>query len=346
MVVVPSEDEEDSAERQVFKRRRTTPAAPHTATSTSSSSHGTESFREHFPSATPPTQPMALEGGVKTEAAQPASAPELPLPIQETLRGYLEKMSSSSQTEGPKKEGMNHYMGAFIVCANTWRAQAKTKVVEASTLQALEKENALLKEEKETLARRWGCQEEAYKDSLREAQKSKDAISKRLHEVGQTYAELLGQVVPLCVEIADLKDVAQVSEVRTKKLDDQCVDREQKLGKTEAVLSKTKTALEAKTKECELLEAKVKDLEKVETELRAALVNTSAIRSEELALQAENFKATEEKLVQEAATAFADGFAEDLTQATCVNPGINVSECNLFNEVVDGRIVPLEAPEE
>jgi len=151
VVVVPSEDEEDSVEGQVFKRRRTTRVAPQVATSTSSSSHGAESLREHPPSATSPPQPMALEGGVESEPAQPAPAPELPLPIQDTLRGYLEKMSPRSQTEGPKKEGMNYYMGAFIACANTWRDQAKAKAIEASAFQALEKKFASLEEEK----KRW-----------------------------------------------------------------------------------------------------------------------------------------------------------------------------------------------
>jgi len=61
-------------------------------------------------------------------------------------------MSLSSQAGGPKKEGMNYYMGAFIACANTWCAQAKTKAVEASALQTLEKENASLKEEKDRMA--------------------------------------------------------------------------------------------------------------------------------------------------------------------------------------------------
>jgi len=89
---------------------------------------------------------MALEGGTETEPiSAPPLAPELPLPIQEILRGYLEKMSPSSQSEGPKKEGMNYYMGAIVACANTWWAQAKTRAIEASSFQSLEKENASLK---------------------------------------------------------------------------------------------------------------------------------------------------------------------------------------------------------
>jgi len=56
--------------------------------------------------------------------------------------------------------------------------------MEASTLQALEKEIASLKEEKERLTQHWARQEVAYKDSLKVAQKSKEEANKRLHEVG------------------------------------------------------------------------------------------------------------------------------------------------------------------
>jgi len=55
---------------------------------------------------------------------------------------------------------MNFYLGAFMACANTWHDQARAKASEVSALQAPEKECASLKEEKETLARRWARQEE------------------------------------------------------------------------------------------------------------------------------------------------------------------------------------------
>jgi len=226
VVVVPSEGEEESAEGQVFKRRRTTQAVPQAVSSTSSSNHGADSLREHPPSATSPPQQMALEGGVESKPAQAASSPELPLPVQEMLWGYFHKISPGSQAEGAKKEGMNFYLGAFMACANTWRDQAKAKASEAFALQALEKECASLKEEKEALACRWAHQEEAYKDSLRMAQKAEEEASKRLHEAGQAHAELLGQMVPLRVQVADLKDAVETSKAQQKKLEDHCVDRE------------------------------------------------------------------------------------------------------------------------
>jgi len=58
------------------------------------------------------------------------------------------------------------------------------------------------------LARGWEHQEEAYKTSLRVAQKAKEEAIKLLHEVAQTNAELLDQMVPLRVKIADLEEAA------------------------------------------------------------------------------------------------------------------------------------------
>ena len=71
-----------------------------------------------------------------------------------------------------------------------------------------------------------------------------------------------------------------------------------------------------------------------------------AAKDQEMATQAENFKVAEVKLNEEAAIGFADGFVEALVQASCANPGINVSGCSPLNEVVDDKIVPLEASKE
>jgi len=79
-----------------------------------------ESLREDPPSASSPPQSRALEGMVEAEpeSALP-SAPELPLPIQDSLRGFLEGRSPRGQAEGIKKEGLFYYMGAFMACAST-----------------------------------------------------------------------------------------------------------------------------------------------------------------------------------------------------------------------------------
>ena len=167
---------------------------------------------------------------------------------------------------------------------------------------------------------------------MKEAQKAKDAANKRLHEAGQSYTELLGQVVPLRTEVAELKDAAEASKIKTKKLEDQCVDREVKLGEVEA-------ALDCKTKAFDLLEA---DLAKLRAERNEAL----AAKDKELASQAERFEKAEKELVDDATGAFADGFAEALAQAVCANPGIDTSSCGPLNHIVEGKIIPLDIPKD
>jgi len=119
-VVEVVSDDEDSAEGQVFKRQRTQ-RAPQTVTSATSSSHGAESLREDPPSATSPPQPMNLEGGVETEpTGVPPPSPKLPLPMQDSLRGFLGRASPRDQVEGPERESLYYYMGAFMSCAHSW----------------------------------------------------------------------------------------------------------------------------------------------------------------------------------------------------------------------------------
>jgi len=123
--------------------------------------------------------------------------------------------------------------------------------------------------------------------------------------------------------------------VQQKKLEKQCVEREQTLGKTEV-------APADKTDECSWLTGENATIQSKVQELIATL----ASKDQEMVTQATNFKVAEEKLNVEAATGFADGFAEALVQEACANPGIDVFGCNPLNEVVDGKIVPLEASEE
>jgi len=121
--------------------------------------------------------------------------------------------------KGPR-ESLYYYMGAFMSCAYSWHKQSKVKVAQAFTFQALEKEVASLKEEKERLAAHWGRKEDAYKTSLRVAQKAREEANKRLHEAAQAQAGLLNEVVPLRTKIAELEAAAETSKAYQKKLED------------------------------------------------------------------------------------------------------------------------------
>jgi len=67
------------------------------------------------------------------------------------MKGFNER-SLGSSSGGAKKEGMPYYMGAFLVIALDWRAQAKSKAVEMQAFQALKREVATLKKERLKLA--------------------------------------------------------------------------------------------------------------------------------------------------------------------------------------------------
>ncbi len=338
VVIVPFDDDEDSTEGKVFKRQRTTQPAPQPAVSATSSSHGAESMRDDPPSASSPPQSRALEGGAEAKAASvPPPAPEFPSPIRDSLRGYLERVSPRGQPEAPKQEGIYYYMGAFMACAQQWREQARAKAIEVSTLQALEKKVASLIERKEKLARHWERQEDAYKTSLRVAQEAKEEASKRLHEVAQANAELLDQVVPLRAKVADLEDAAKASEAHQKKLEAQCVDREQKLGKTKGELAAKTEAFLLLQAENGKLQADVSKLQ-VEKEFLDKQLATNDSRIEELGT-------SNKELLEDMANTFEEGFKEALAQATCENPEINTSNCDPGHQIVEGKVVPLDLGE-
>jgi len=102
VVIVPSDEDEDSAEDPVFKRRRTTTVA----VSHSSSEKNAESLRDHPPSASTPPNYLALEEGAETTPEPtPTPAPELPWVVQHVLRGYQQETLGSSVDEA-LMEGM------------------------------------------------------------------------------------------------------------------------------------------------------------------------------------------------------------------------------------------------
>ena len=94
-------DDEDSIEGQVFKRQRTQHAHQIVASATSSS-HGAKSLREDPPSATSPPQSVHQVRGCEAEPVVVLPpAPEIPLPMQLSLRVFLSLGSASGQAEEP-----------------------------------------------------------------------------------------------------------------------------------------------------------------------------------------------------------------------------------------------------
>jgi len=191
LLIIPSDDE-GSSEVQVFKRRRTNRVI---FSGSVSPQHGGSlrdnplvlhlqlnkwaKRRGHNP---PPHQHKLLH-------KLPPEVLEIPPAIMQLMRGFTERSPGSFSGE-TKKEGMPYYMAAFLAIALDWHAQAKSKVIEMQTLQALKREVATLKEEKLKL-------EDAYQASLVETRKVEEAATLRLREADQKHADLLGSMAPL-----------------------------------------------------------------------------------------------------------------------------------------------------
>jgi len=268
------------------------------------------------------------------------------------MRGFNDQGSPGETSGAARSEGMPYYLGVFLVAALDWRAQAKSKAVEARALQSLQQEVAALKEEKENLCRSWACQEEVYKASLRDARESNAEACKRL-------TELLEQVASRQFKIVTLEAAMRNSEAQQKLLAEQCATRGQSLEKTEGELAKRMEKLNLLQTEHNKFQTELNSL-RVEKEALEKQLATDDSTIEELEWAKgelivekkardstiEELEKAKGKLIDNMVDTFAEGFKEALVQAACANPDIDISRCSPLNEVIDDNIVSLEVPEE
>ena len=230
LVLIASDEDEDSVDDPVLKRRRTATII----TSHSSSDRRPASLRDNPPSASSPPRYLALEEGAETiPEPTPAPAPELPRVIQCILRGYLQEAPRNLADE-MLPEDMTLSLGGLLARANSSSHQAE---VRAKEQQALADELDTMKEQMARQAQRFFIQEAALTEEMSVLRKAELEANKRLHDGGQKYTSLLAKVLPLRVEIAELKVAAAANQVKMTNLEECSVTWEVHLGKVEAELA-------------------------------------------------------------------------------------------------------------
>jgi len=198
-VLITSDDDEDTMEGPAFKRRKTTMVA----TSHSSSARRPASLRDNPPSSTSPPNLLALKDGAESAPEPaPAPAPEVPLVLQQILRGY-QKGAMGSSTNEALQESMALSLGEFFARANSSSHENKMKTKEQ---QALADELSRVKEQQANQAQRFFIRETALTQGLGILRKAELEANKRLHDEGQKYTTLLSKVVPLRAEVVGLKE--------------------------------------------------------------------------------------------------------------------------------------------
>jgi len=123
VVNIASDDKEDTLDNPVFKRRRTAVAASSHSTSASRPA----SFREHPPSASSPQSLFAHEGGGENAPEPvPTPAPELPLVLQQILKGY-QKEAMGGSNEKVARESLAFNLSEFFAQVDAFSREAESK---------------------------------------------------------------------------------------------------------------------------------------------------------------------------------------------------------------------------
>ena len=146
-------------------------------------------------------------------------------------------------------------------------------------------------------------------------------------ELEREHVDQLAQLTSYQVQSIGLQEAALASEMQRKKLEELDAAWRQKLVERE-------DALGVKVEALGLLQAEANKL-RVEKEFLEKQLVSKDSRIAEL-------EGEVQELTGEMAGAFDEGFQEALTQASCENPGINVSNCDPTHHVADGKVVPLE----
>ncbi|XP_068497668.1 filament-like plant protein 1 [Phaseolus vulgaris] len=236
-----------------------------------------------------------------------------------------------------------------------------TKAVESSNkklqddISTLEEENRLIRIEAEKLS----CNlmmaeiehsrvEDAMSTELRVARKEATDLCQKLHLLAQEKIELESKLVPYRLKVADLEASIKADAAKEENLEKRSVDREVLLGKVEKerddAVAELAEAREGNAKiAAELAQAREEN-KKVAEDLVQAREKTEELKkqADELEQQTEGLKKQNEELELSSAQVLAAGFDAALEQITCQYPDLDLSMVSLYNEVVDGKIVPSE----
>ncbi|XP_068475108.1 uncharacterized protein [Phaseolus vulgaris] len=150
------------------------------------------------------------------------------------------------------------------------------------------------------------------------------------------------------VEDAMSTELRVAHAAKVESLEKRSVDREVLLGKVEKERDDTVAELAEARKENEKIAAELaraqEENRKVAEDLIQACEKTEEIkkRADELEQQTEGLKKQNEELELSSAQVLAAGFDAALEQFACQYPNLDLSMMSLYNEVVDGKIVPSE----
>jgi len=174
--------------------------------------------------------------------------------------------------------------------------------------------------------------ENALNDELRSLCKDKTELRRKLHDKLQDAVELENKLVPMRERIAELEEARKTAKDKMARLEKRSIERETFLGKVEADRDKASKKLSETTVELAQVREENNGFKKKVDELELEIAQVREENS--------GFKTKIDELELEAAQVLTSGFGGALEQFACKFPDLELSEFSVYNEVVDGKIMP------
>jgi len=174
--------------------------------------------------------------------------------------------------------------------------------------------------------------ENALNEELRSLRKDKAELRRKLHDKLQDAVELESKLVPMREKIATLEEARKTDAEQMAKMENKSIERETLLGKVEQDRDKASKELSETAAELARVREENSGFKKKVEELELEITQT---REENT-----GFKTKIDELQLEAAQVLTSGFGAALEQFACKFPDLDLPEFSVYNEVVDGKIMP------
>jgi len=278
-------------------------AAPEQLADTQASS---QAATEHPASPLRLEAPLAIqpcEGGGEHQPSAPPSAPSLPAPLQEALKSFTVRVHAMVDGCLPQiaAEGLKDSLEKFELDNRVHQEVASTARAKAEKAKCDMMMQGL----------EFSRVENALNVELRSLRKDKKELRRKLHDKLQDVVELESKLVPLREKIATLEEAQRVDAKKMANLEKRSIERDTLLGKVE------------------------QDRDKATKELSETAAELAQVCEENC-----GFKTKIDELQLEAAQVLISGFGAPLEQFACKYPDLDLSKFSVYNEVVDGKIMP------
>jgi len=292
---------------------------PEQLADTQASSQAAEELPASPPRLEAPTSIQPCEGGGEHQPPPPPATLGLPAPLQEALKSFTARLSAMVDDCLPQivGEGLRDSLEKFELdnrinqeVASTAKAETeKTKCdMMMQGLEFLRVENTL-------------------KDELQSVRKDNKELRKKLHDKLQNAVELENRE-----KIATLEEAKTTDAQKMANLEKRSIEKETLLGKVEQDRDKASQELSETAAKLARVREENSGLKKKADELE---LEVTQVREEN-----SGFKTKIDELQLEAAQVLTSGFGAALEQFACKYPDLDLSEFSVYNEVVDGKIVP------